>query len=907
MDDRNIDVIPDNELYLTELIDVSILQQVQDAFSDMTGMAALTTDNHGVAVTHGSNFTDFCMRYTRQTELGNRNCGACDKHGAEVTLSSGKPCSYFCHAGLVDYAAPIMANGRMVGSFIGGQILTAPPDLDKFRRIAEEYGIDPDEYVEAVKKVRIVDEKTVDKAASSLCVIANVLSDIAYKSHNLYISNIKIEKASHMKSDFLANMSHEIRTPMNAVLGMVDLALREEMSPAARDFINQIRVSGKNLLVIINDILDFSKIESGKMEIVPDKYELFSVINDVANIIATRIGDKDIEFTLDISPDLPITLYGDSSRLHQILINLLNNAVKFTKHGEVNLSVGCEYNSDDEVLLKIAVKDTGIGIKHEDLGKLFNSFQQLDSKRNRNVEGTGLGLAISKQLLKLMNGRIDVQSEYEKGTTFFVELPQKAVDSMPCVPPLNKPIKAAVYFTSECFKKQVFKDLDRIKAEYIDIDSCDSIEEINPDYLIIEKPLISSKLFDYIKMNRNIHCIAITDYSDKNSTLLPNLRVLRKPVFSLGLYNAMGIVNIQLFDDNAESDVFIFTAPDAHILIVDDNSVNLKVATGLLKPLNMNIDTAASAAQAIDMLKQTKYDLIFMDHMMPEVDGVEATRIIRRLMPSYNDVPIIALTANATSGAREMFLQEGMDDFVAKPIEIKDITSKLHKWLPKNKIVSVDGASLPEEKEEKIVIDGLDTEDAVRMLGTTELYMSVLKEYYCAIDKKSALIEKHFKAENWHEYTVEVHSLKSTSKQIGAIHLSKLAAELEQAGHDSNTNLIKSKTEEMLSEYRALKQIIQPHFPDKSESARRYAEQSEILEMLDEMQEAIDNFDTLQIDEVIEKCLNSIMHFNSKTALKSLSKLRKSAILTAAQALPPNGVSSMRNNIGLYNITVNRG
>lgn len=854
MDEKNIDLMPENELYLTDLIDVNILQQIQDAFSDMTGMAALTTDNQGVAVTNGSNFTDFCMYYTRKSELGCKNCRECDKHGAELTLAYGKSCSYHCHAGLVDFAAPIMANGTMVGSFIGGQVLPEPPDLDKFRRIAGELGIDPEKYVEAVKKVRIVDKKTIDKAARSLCVIANVLSDIAYKSHNLYISNIKIEKASHMKSDFLANMSHEIRTPMNAVLGMVDLALREEMSPAARSFMNQIKVSGKNLLVIINDILDFSKIESGKMEIIPNDYELFSVINDVANIICTRISDKDIEFTMDISPDLPKNLYGDNFRLHQILINLLNNAVKFTQHGEVNLKVECEFQSNDEVLLKIAIKDTGIGIKKEDLKKLFNSFQQLDSKRNRNVEGTGLGLAISQQLLRLMNGRISVESVYEKGSTFFVELPQKVIDPMPSVPPLDKKIKVAVCYNNEYFKKQIFKDLKRIGADCLDINPTDFLDHHNPDYLIIEKSLITDKHIEIIKNNKKLQCIAITDYSSQNDIMLPNLRILRKPVYSLGLYNAMGITNIRLFDDSSDSDAFIFTAPDAQVLIVDDNAVNLTVAKGLLKPLNMCVDTAASAAEAIEKLKQSKYDLILMDHMMPEVDGVEATHIIRRLMPGYKEVPIIALTANAVGGAKEMFLKEGMNDFVAKPIEIKDITSKLRRWLPKEKLILSEG-TMPITNQEKIEIEGLNTEQAIERLGSPELFMSVLKEYYGAIDKKSELIQNYIEAKNWHDYTIEVHSLKSTSRQIGAVHLSELAAELEQAGHNSNIDVIIKKTGDMLSEYRSLKKLLQHHFPDKteSESERRYAEQNEILEMLDEMQEAIDNFDTLQIDEVIEK------------------------------------------------------
>lgn len=856
----NANIEYETELYLTDLIDVTILQQIQDAFSDMSGMAALTTDNMGVAVTKGSNFTDFCMHYTRQSELGCQNCGKCDKHGAEVTLSNGKPCSYYCHAGLVDFAAPIMANGKMVGSFIGGQVLTSPPDLEKFRRIALELGIDPDEYVEAVKKVPIVDKATVDKAAHSLYVFANVLSDIAYKSHKLYISNIEIEKASNLKSDFLANMSHEIRTPMNAVLGMVDLALREEMSSAAKDFLHQIKVSGRNLLVIINDILDFSKIESGKMEIIPDNYELFSVINDVANIISTRIGNKDIEFTMDIAPDLPKSLFGDHFRIHQILINLLNNAVKFTQRGEINLKVGYELRGQDEALLKIEVRDTGIGIKKTDLNKLFNSFQQVDSKRNRNVEGTGLGLAISKQLLNLMGGNINVISEYEVGTTFFVEIPQKIINSMPSVPPLEKTIKVALRCDNAFFKKQLIRDLKRVGAECIEIIRYDYLREIKPDYLLIDKSLITDDYLNYIEENRDMVCVEFIDFADKPEPTLPNIHCLRKPVYSLGLFNAMGICHIRLFDDSAESEAFIFTAPDAHILIVDDNAVNLTVAAGLIAPLNMQVDTATSAKEAIDKLNKQKYDLIFMDHMMPEVDGIEATHIIRRLMPSYNEVPIIALTANAVTGSKEMFIAEGMNDFVAKPIEIKSITSKLYKWLPKEKVIPVDTTNAPElitdsnkSEQSKLQIEGLCTEQAVELLGSTELYMSVLKEYYSAIDKKSKLIEEHFESERWHEYTIEVHSLKSTSRQIGAVHVSELAAELEQAGHDGRIDVIKAGTETMLTEYRSLKKLLQLYFPDAVEQERRYAEQNEILAMLSEIQEAVDNFDTLQIDEVIEK------------------------------------------------------
>ncbi|MGN0612963.1 MAG: PocR ligand-binding domain-containing protein, partial [Porcipelethomonas sp.] len=428
----------DDELYLTDLVDVEILQKLQDAFSEMTGMAALTTDKYGMPVTQGSNFTDFCMKYTRETPLGYSRCMRCDKTGAELTMKSKKTCSYYCHAGLVDFAAPIIANGQMVGSFIGGQVLPAPPNMTAFEEIAQELGIDPQEYKEAVSRVKIVSKEKIDRSAESLRVIADCFSHLAYQSYELHRSNVEIEKASNMKSDFLANMSHEIRTPMNAVLGMTDLALREEMSPAAKDYIHQIKASAKNLLVIINDILDFSKIESGKMDIINVAHEPLSVVNDLASIANSRIGNKDIEFTMDIEPDMPQTVFGDNIRIHQILLNLITNAVKFTQRGEVHLRIRCIRESDEKVIMKAAVSDTGIGIKEENLKKLFHSFQQVDSKRNRNIEGTGLGLAISKQLLELMGGNISVSSEYGKGSTFFFKVPLKIIDKTPAIPKLER-------------------------------------------------------------------------------------------------------------------------------------------------------------------------------------------------------------------------------------------------------------------------------------------------------------------------------------------------------------------------------------------------------------------------------------------------------------------------------------
>ncbi len=852
----------ESELMLTDLIDVETLQQIQDAFSNMSGMAALTADINGVAVTKGSNFTDFCFKYTRTSEIGKKRCEQCDINGAKLCIEKGSACSYHCHAGLVDYAAPIIVNNELIGSFIGGQVLVEPPDLNKFRKIAEEIGADPDDFVDAVKKINVVSQRQVDLAAQSLSVIANALSTIAYKGYQLKQKNIEVEKATHMKSDFLANMSHEIRTPMNAVIGLSELALREEMSPPARDYLHQIKASSKNLLVIINDILDFSKIESGKMEIVNVEYEPLSIFNDLTGVVNTRIGKKDIEFTMDISPDLPKMLYGDNIRIHQIVLNLLTNAVKFTHSGEVHLKIDFEYKDDETILLKAEIRDTGSGIKEEDMSKLFNSFQQLDSKRNRNIEGTGLGLAISQQLLSLMGGRIWLESEYNKGSTFSFEVPQKVVVSTPILPKLDKKYKVSVLMENKYVKAQLIRDLNRIGAEVVDLVTSGSFVDLNIDFFIVGKPFSNPAVQEFIKSRPEMQCIAIVEYDSLSVIDIPNVRAISKPVYSLSLYNAMGIKGINLESGNSENESFSFIAPEVHILIVDDNTVNLTVATGLLEPLKMHIDTATSAAQAIEMIHHLKYDLIFMDHMMPEVDGVEATHIIRRLVPNYNDVPIIALTANAVGGVREMFIKEGMNDFIAKPIDIKDTLSKLRKWLPHEKIIYVEKSKAQEGSDPNggslyssiLEIKELNTKNALSLLGTEKLYYSVMKEYFEAIDKKYKSIKDHKEAKSWHDYTIEVHALKSTSRQIGAEHLADLAAEMEKAGNDGNVALINEKTDEMLSEYLKIKNILAPYFPSSAENVREHtALPEEIFSFLERMNTALDDFDTLNIDAIVEE------------------------------------------------------
>ena len=739
----------DENIYITDLIAPEVLQQIQDAFCAMSNIAAGIADLNGVAVTTDSLSTDFCMNYNKKSLIGRARCEQCDKQGGELALEKKRFVSYHCHTGLVDFAAPIMANGKMIGSFIGGQIRTTELDEDRLLEIADEIGVDPQEYLTAAKKIRLVEEEELKRAGEFLYKISNILSNMAYNRYQVLQANKEIERAAQMKSDFLANMSHEIRTPMNAVIGMAQMALREELPSNARTYINQIISSGKTLLTIINDVLDFSKIESGKMDIEETEYEPMSVINDVSNMIMTRVMDKDVELILDIAPDLPRKLYGDSNRIKQIMINIANNAVKFTKEGQVVLKVGFECIGEEEILLLISVSDTGIGIKKEDMERLFESFQQVDSKRNRNIEGTGLGLAICKKLLELMNGKIWVESEFGKGSTFSVCIPQRVLDTRPSVIIRDNEMILATGLIKNVFvKQQMEKDMKKLRIHYQTLDTEEYLDKAaGAQFLFVEKALYTEKVRHFIEIHPDLDAVMLIDFSDSVRSDYGNLIVIKKPLYVLNLAGIFNHEDISVNADISES-VFDFTAPEAQILIVDDNPVNLTVTEGLLKPLEMKIDTAAGGEEAVEMISKKKYDLIFMDHMMPELDGVETTHIIRRFHKEYDSVPIIALTANAVDGVKEMFLNEGMNDFVAKPIEMSRILAKLQKWLPQEKIYKVRN-KMAQEETTKMKIEGLNTGRALQFLGSEKLYWSVLKDYYHMISIiDNVIYDKNFDCMN---------------------------------------------------------------------------------------------------------------------------------------------------------------
>lgn len=851
-------------LNLTELLDLEILQHFQDSFSTALDISSGISDENGVAITKHHSNCEFCSRYTKGSEKGLLRCQQCDKQAALAVMENKRPTVYTCHAGLTDFAVPIMLDGHFLGSFCGGQVTTAPLPEDKIIAYAKELDIPPQEYLEAARKIPVLPKEKIERIAAYLYTMGNILSYMAYKQYITIQMSSKLEQESHMKSDFLANMSHEIRTPMNAVIGMAEMALREDLPPIAREYIKQIKVSGNTLLAIINDILDFSKIESGKMNINIDRYDLFQVITNVANVIMARIGDKKLAFVIDIPPDIPRHLMGDSIRIQQIITNLANNAVKFTREGCVSLSITYEKTSEKEILLKVSVKDTGIGIKKDDLGKLFQSFQQIDSKRNRNIEGTGLGLAISKQLVTLMSGSIRVESEFGKGSCFSFQIPQIVLDDTPAVitEPASAPRKAAGVLCDNAYILQNIKTLlEQLHIDCVLIQKSSDLlllEEKNVEFFFMESICYSAGMRKYLSEHSGITGIVLVGFKEKTVLDSPNAIAVHKPLHILNLAKILAHEDLYVDEEDSDKDVLDFIAPDAKILIVDDNELNLTVAEGLIAPLQCKVDKALSGRQAIAMIENTHYDIILMDHMMPELDGIETTRIIRRSHEDYDMVPIIALTANVVEEVRAMFLVEGMNDFIAKPIESKVIMDKLRDWLPHEKIQKITPEptiQTTDSGDEQIFIPELDTISALKLLGNIELYRKTLQGYGRMIPKKSNLIA-HYKNEgDWENYTIEVHALKSSSKQIGAMELSELAARMEQAGNAGDIDFLLSHHEELLEKYRALEPILAKYVeaPEEQTAPKSDYDAKQLLSLLDEMQDALDNLNMDEMESILNK------------------------------------------------------
>ncbi|KAI4448885.1 Sensor histidine kinase RcsC [Eubacterium plexicaudatum ASF492] len=849
----------ENELILIDLIDADTLTTIEQAFCEMTEMSACISDPQGTPITAHCNTSPFCQ-LVKSSPAGRTRCEYCDKQGAAMALQNQAAVFYRCHAGLIDFAAPISIQNQVLGIFIVGQVLVEKPDDEKAAKHAQEIGIDPDNYLSCLHDIPVVTEEQINDAAEFLYALSNILSNIGCSRYKILKSNLELEQATQSKSDFLANMSHEIRTPMNAIIGMSEMAMREPLSPIAKDYINQIKTAGQTLLTIINDILDFSKVESGAIDIHETNYTPVTLISNIINAITTRIGTKDIEFIVNITPELPDELLGDHIRLNQIILNLTNNAVKFTRHGRIQLNIDYTTSDENNMVLQVSIDDTGSGIRKEDMAKLFDSFQRVDTRMTYRIEGSGLGLAITKQLLTQMNGDIRVDSEYGVGSSFSFSLPQQIIGNNPCAAVKDpKQIASAGLIQNQYVAAQLQLDIERLGVSYLPMNARQPLSLLSKyqiNYFFIEHAMFSDEVEDYVRSHPELTAVLLVNYQTILEFDIPNLLVVRKPLYSI---NIADIFNQELFADssNDNENPFDFIAPDATILIVDDNSVNLTVAAGLLEPLQMQIDTALSAQDAIEKVARHTYDLIFMDHMMPEVDGIEATHIIRRFYTNYDHVPIIALSANAVDGAEKLFLSEGMNDFVPKPIELGVILAALRRWLPQEKLqpVTPSLSSADQNRTLSIQIEEIDTQAALKLLGSEQLFWQVLEDYYHVIRKKAAYIQELEQKEDWKKYTIEVHALKSASKQIGASRLSFLAARMEQAGNEADAELIHKHTPELLRQYLAFDSILQQYFQTDTEAdaedKKQPATTTDLRKFFLMLRSAFENLDMDQMEDAI--------------------------------------------------------
>lgn len=700
------------------------------------------------------------------------------------------------------------------------------------------------------KKLVPIEDKGVVKGYG---VLLTDVHDQHILMEELKAQKVKAEEANEAKSAFMSTMSHEIRTPMNAIVGMTDILLRSPLPEREKEYMTNIKSSGEALLSIINDILDFSKIESGKLEIIEEKYDLMSTLNDLSMIFLNRIAEKPVELLFDLDKDLPSKYFGDGLRIRQVIINLVNNAIKFTEEGCIRLKIEQEKREGEQIWLRFRVIDSGQGIKQEDIERLFASFEQVDKQKNKHKEGTGLGLSISRQLVELMGGSIRVTSEYGKGSEFSFVLPQKVLKEEPAAALKDSEVKVISGCMKNDWSGNMLEELCRMYGQkFIPHDDAHSQKV---DYFFTDQIYqIPQECWESFREQGTTVCVVQNPMVDASWD--QDAVIINKPLYTANFCQVLN--NETVRPESVQEKLMCFMAPQAKILLVDDNEMNLKVALGLLEPLKMQFTVATDGKQALEKIQKETFDLVFMDHMMPVMDGIEAVKCLRQMEGEYyQNLPVIALTANAVSGAKEEFLQAGMNDFAAKPIRLKEICKLLHKWLPKDKIQQgEEPAAVAEvQPEADFSIEGLDVSEGILNCGTKELFLNLLGDFHDMIDWKSELIETYLQEGKIRDYTIEVHALKNTARMIGAMKLSADFYRLEQKGNQNLTEELEAETLEVLKLFRSYKPILEPYAG--AEEQKKEVDKEVLVGLLLKVKNDMDVFDIDGADEAfreLERC-----------------------------------------------------
>ncbi|MDR1466699.1 MAG: response regulator [Treponema sp.] len=683
-------------------------------------------------------------------------------------------------------------------------------------------------------------------------------------------AKIAAEHADMAKSTFLAKTSHEIRTPMNTIMGMVELILRKDTEADVHENAVNIKQAGSNLLIIINDILDFSKLESGKMEIDNGDYLFTSLIHDTINIIRVRLIDKPILFIANIDSKLPRCLCGDMIRVRQILINILGNAVKFTERGLISFTAAGTLIDETHIKLKFTVADTGLGIKYEDMHKLFTGFVQLDISRNANNDGTGLGLTISRKICHLMGGDITVESEYGKGSTFTVELVQEIRDLAPLA-----------YIASEKQKYILIYERKQVYADSIacSITNLGAIAEIVSDTQRFASAL-ETDVYDFIFVESFLFLEAWNIVGEKGvqstlvilkelneTSLYPNISTITMPASVMSIANILNGEKENSFIEDGMRNLH-FIAPSAHILVVDDVATNLKVAKGLMSSYQLQIECVLSGIDAVSVVKESacstekRFDIVFMDHMMPVMDGIEALKAIRALENDqyFQSLPIVMLTANAVVGMKDMFLASGFNDYISKPIDIAQLDEILSRWIPPFKKQRADSAPRLHDETVSFSINGIDAKKGLDMAGgSTDVYREILATY--VKDAKARLVmlytfEQSVKTMAPDEkslslFTTHVHALKSASASIGALALSYAALTLETAGKSVDLAVIKQDLSTFCKDLSGLIDGIESAIQERNVDGMETIAESDREELLS-LKEALQNENIGIIDNIFD-------------------------------------------------------